>query len=486
MGDRKCEYITAPPRKPVHKFMTMYLPPAKGQPVFFVNTNGLDFFHQNLAQRLDGQFNTEFWSKLVLQLSHSEPAIRHAVSAVSIIHRDVEASMTNPSGYTNADPAASKEWNQAMQLLSARIQAKPNSNLVPLVCCLLFTCVEFLKGNVDSAFVHVQSGFKILSTVRNRAAFAESPGLSPEDLIAIEEHIVPMFARLNALCSLFGRVTPPINTITDGSQTQMTNIADARQILYEAIDPSVRFIRSAGRRAEQFELTVNDFIDQVKLQNALESWRADFHELLIELNKEGKSPKKEPVNLLIMQYLVVHTWLMVCTTAEETAIDLYTPALQEIVNLGGEITMDRAANDTPPPLSFDMQMIGPLYYTAVKCRDPVIRRQALNLLKLAPRREGLWNAHHAYVTAKRIIEIEEKGLRNRSELPNESSRLRGVNLPSDEARIYNTSNMPGERRKFDGSIVPSPSMPGMIEVVFMTKPDGPLGPWKLFTEQIEL
>src|ERR1700712_2934178 len=165
IGGRKCEYNTARSARLPRNVITIYLPPTQSHPVFFVNDRGLDFFHHNLAAKLDGQFDSEFWSKLVLQLSHSEPSIRHAVSAISVIYRDVESSLRHPAGYVNANPEAQQEWYKAIKSLSARIQAHPNSNLVPLVCCLLFTCIEFLRGNVESSMLHVQSGFNILAAL---------------------------------------------------------------------------------------------------------------------------------------------------------------------------------------------------------------------------------------------------------------------------------------------------------------------------------
>jgi hypothetical protein len=206
------------------------LPPAQTQPIAFHNTSGLDFFHRKLAAKLDGHFDSEFWSTLVMQLSQTEPAIRHAVAAISAIHKDVENSTTGLSpDFIIADPVALNESHAAMKCLSARIKAHPSSNFVPLVCCLLFTCLEFLKGNVDSALVHVQSGFNILSTIRSGENTANSQGqlLLSSDIDAIEKYIVPMFSRLNSLCTLFGRVTPPIYSVRDRSDSPHDNLADA-------------------------------------------------------------------------------------------------------------------------------------------------------------------------------------------------------------------------------------------------------------------
>lgn len=479
MGDRKCVYGSLLPIAKARNVITVYLPPVQNQPVFFINTDGQDFFHRNLASRLDGQFDSEFWSKLVLQLSHSEPAVRHAISAVSVLHRDVETSMTEQQGYITANPAVARELGAAIQSLSRRMADNPNSNLVPLVCCLIFTCVEFLRGNVDSAVVHVRSGFKLLGGVRmsnsTESTITGESAYTQEDLHAIEEHIVPMFSRLNAVCSLFGKVTPQVLALMhqEDAGVLFEDLTQARQRLYEAMDPAIRFIRSAGRRAEGFELTVEDFVEQVKLQTTLEDWRGRLSGLM----ESDTAANKVAATLLIVQYLVVHTWLMVCTTAEETAIDAYMHAFEEIVTLSEQVTSSRAKDTQLQPLSFDMQIIGPLYYTAVKCRHPLLRRRALALLKLAPRREGLWSAQHAYVIARRIIEIEERGMAG---LVTEAGQV------SDEGRVYNHDTMPGEYRKFARGIVPSPSMPGTIEVGFQMKPKGALGPWHTFTEAIAL
>jgi hypothetical protein len=181
--------------------ITVYLPPAQNQPVFFANTHGLDFFQRNIAANLDGQFDAKFWSKLVLQLSHSEPSIRYALSAISITYQDIESSLQHPAGYVDANPEARQALGAAMKDLSARIQAHPNSKLVPLVCCLLFTCIEFLMGNVESSMLHVQSGSNIVAA-RYCNSNAATNVVSPNDLKSIDDHIVPIFSCLNVLCSL--------------------------------------------------------------------------------------------------------------------------------------------------------------------------------------------------------------------------------------------------------------------------------------------
>jgi hypothetical protein len=487
IGGRKCEYNTARAAPPPRIKVTVYLPPTQRQPVIFVNDRGLDFFHKNLAAKLDGQFDSKFWSKLVLQLSHSEPSVRHAVSAISAFYQDVESSLRHPAGYINANPEAQQEWNKATKSLSARIQAHPNCNLVPLVCCLLFTCIEFLRGNVESSMLHVQSGFNILAALlpNSDAASGLGSNFSSNDLKAIKDHIVPMFSSLNVLCSLAGRITPPIYTPTAKNDSPHEDFADSRRRLVEISDTCIRFIGEASLKAARFQIDVEDFIEQIKLQTRLDAWCDQLDELLERMQAAGTTAKRDALNLLLVHYKVIYIWLRVCATAGEMATDSYHTDFDELVHYAEQVAKPGMGTGTPQSLSFDIHIMGPLYYAALKCRHPAIRRRALELLQLAPRREGLWNAHHAYATAKRVIELEERNL-NGQELPDETSRLHGLPLPNDESRIYNLGEMSSNFRKFDHTIVPSPTCPGTLEAVFQTKPWGLLGEWQTTTEYIKL
>lgn len=467
--------------------ITIYLPPTQSQPVFFVNDRGLDFFHHNLAAKLDGQFDSKFWSQLVLQLSHSEPSIRHAVSSISVIYQDVELSLRHPAGYVNANPEAHQQWKSSVESLSARIQAHPNSNLVPLVCCLLFTCIEFLRGNIECSMVHVQSGFNILAALRRNSHGASdlALNLSSSDLKAIEGHIVPMFSRLSLLCSLAGRLTPPIYALTDNEGSPQEDLTDSRQRLVEISDTCLRFIREAIPRATVFQIDIEDVVEQIKLQTKLDAWYSQLEELLERMQAAGIPVKQDALNLLLVQYKVIYIWIRVCTIAGESATDSYHTDFEELVHYAEQMTKLGVGMVTPQPLSFDIQILAPLYYTALKCRYRATRRRALEMLRLAPRREALWNAHHAYVTAKRVIELEEGDL-NGHELPDETSRVHGLPLPDDASRVHNQGEMPFGFRMFGHSIVPSPTFPGTLEAVFQTKPWGPLGEWHTTTEYIKL
>jgi hypothetical protein len=481
-GGRKCQYITV--QRP-RNIITVYLAPARSPPSLLDNGRDLDFFRQNLAAKLDGQLHSNFWSKLVLQLAHSEASVRHAVSTLSILHQDVALSLQHPAGYVDANPEAQKEWDKSIKSLSARIAKHPDSSLVPLVCCLLFACVELLRGSVDSFMIHIENGFNILVPLQRPIDTTSvcSARLPYSELEEIDDHILPVFTRLNLLCSLAGKMTPPMRTRNGSEQAPHVDLTDSRLHLFQISDVCIRFIRKASPKAAVFEVDFDDFVEQAKLQSRLGAWYQKLTELLERLKLAG-TLDHQALSLLVIHHRVIHIWLRVCTIAEENSTDSYLSDFKIIVHHAEQLSK-QCTTAAPQPLSFDIQTIGPLYYTALKCRHPVIRRKALELLRLAPRREGLWNAHHAYATAKRVIEIEERHMDGET-LPDETSRLHGLHLPNDADHIYNYGEMPFDYQKHSHRIVPSPSRPGMLEAVFQYKPHGLFGKFEAIKEYIKL
>ncbi|KAL1853788.1 hypothetical protein Plec18170_005180 [Paecilomyces lecythidis] len=271
-------------------------------------------------------------------------------------------------------------------------------------------------------------------------------------------------------------------TIEDSPQEDLT---DSRRRLFEISDACIRFIRETSQRAAMFHIDVDDLAEQAKLQTRLDAWCHRLDELLHRMQATGNPAKQDALNLLLVHYKVTYIWMRVCTTAGEMATDSYHSDFEDLVHYAEQIVKPAVGMATPQLLSFDMQILGPLYYTALKCRHPAIRRRALEMLQLAPRREGVWNAHYAYATAKRVIELEERHF-NGQEFPDETLRVHGLPLPDDESRIYSPGEMSFRFRKFNHSIVASPAYPGMLQAVFRTKPWGLLGGWQTITEYIKL
>ncbi|KAF2094126.1 hypothetical protein NA57DRAFT_80544 [Rhizodiscina lignyota] len=100
-----------------------------------------------------------------------------------------------------------------------------------------------------------------------------------------------------------------------------------------------------------------------------------------------------------------------CLSCEEAIYDSLHPQFHTIIRSATELlALDSDAKPTEevqrPTFSLEMGIIWSLCWTVYKCRDPHARRQALALLRKAPR-EGVWIGDIQACIAERVIEIEE-------------------------------------------------------------------------------
>ncbi|PHH82066.1 hypothetical protein CDD82_7147 [Ophiocordyceps australis] len=61
-----------------------------------------------------------------------------------------------------------------------------------------------------------------------------------------------------------------------------------------------------------------------------------------------------------------------------------------------------------PSFSADLGIVPPLFVVATKCREPRLRRQAIQLLSSSARREGMWDSQLAARIGQWIMEVEEE------------------------------------------------------------------------------
>jgi hypothetical protein len=481
---RTCEgYITTSKTTKPWSVVTVYLPPPQKQRSALLVSQETEFYHQNIAPKLSGYFHSDFWHVLIMQFSQSEPAIHHAVSAISAIHRGIEHTSSKADLSQNPwNRSALQHYNTAIKCVSTRMQQDPNSKLIPLMVSLLFTCIEFLHGDAQSAMIHMRSGFTMLEQSRQHSSSASSDISDLQhttDASAIERYLVPVFSALDILCVLFGQVYSFERPSTGTDDVTFTTVLGARQRLVELMDAAVRFIYVAEARVYDRAVTMDDYITQMKLENELWEWRSRLDDLVSNLIRSNEPPVENAIYLLCIHHRVVSIWLSVCLSNEEAAMDAHTTSFEEIVDLGSKLTTE-TIQQRPEKFSFELQIIPPLYYTAIKCQVPSVRRRAVELLRLAPRREGLWNAHVATKVAEMVIEIEERSMACEEGSPLEMARLRWKHLPAGISRI-DVIDLPRSLKTAEDVSNPVPARVG-----FRFKPCAVSGECYDFTEEIIL
>ncbi|EXM14576.1 hypothetical protein FOTG_17041 [Fusarium oxysporum f. sp. vasinfectum 25433] len=141
---------------------------------------GLQYFCEVAAPRLLGPKSPYFWTHLVMQLSESEPIVKHSLLAISSLYETREVQKTPPA----MPSLALQHYNAAIQGLKTT-----QSDVLALLGCVLFTCIELLQSNNGTAIRHCAHGIAIMERCDNPWA---------------REHLVPIFRRISVLPLLFG------------------------------------------------------------------------------------------------------------------------------------------------------------------------------------------------------------------------------------------------------------------------------------------
>jgi hypothetical protein len=99
-------------------------------------------------------------------------------------------------------------------------------------------------------------------------------------------------------------------------------------------------------------------------------------------------------------------------TDSEMVYDQYIADFQYITRTCAALMLTRDNVHFPKNTrySHDVGVVPPLHVTATKCRDPVIRREAVELLFASPRQEGMWDGVLTARIGKWMTACEEDGL----------------------------------------------------------------------------
>lgn len=302
---------------------------------------------------------------------------------------------------------ATEQYGKSIVQLRESLESGKQGTVTALMCCILFVCFDSLRGHVESSMIHLQSGLKILRSMKIR---------SESDKHIIENYLVPIFMRLSIQSILYvdtARGEQRFNFATsllvleeESTQfrTPFETLEDARGYLVGATDGLFRafymFDENTGL-LEQSAQAINQF--QVYREKLL-GFEKPFIEFLAR--KSLKFNKMEVRGAALLK--IHHTCAKVMTAIglvhidpQHTAADEREvfldglPAFETIVHMSRSLIQagEEDAKDGSPSLAFstDLGVIGPLYYVCIKCPSQALRDEAMKLLERAPRKEGMWD-----------------------------------------------------------------------------------------------
>lgn len=390
-------------------------------------------------------------------MAFSEPAVRHALIALGYLHSTESGSLKHArSRFTALTESKTflHHYNMSVKTLVDRMGQSGYTTEIGLVTCLLFVCMEFLRGNHHTAFTHLINGLDIITECKKerRHDSVDSPLSSRSDCTAtkmpsfntstlIEDELIPIFVRALTSALLYGAVLDirPYVTNLDlqhYDNLQFSNIREMQLSAYEVRNHSIYQSRYLGIKRHLYQVKAFSAKELEQKQLVLDCQRAWFVAVEHYRNTHALTDSDElVVNELLIGHHITYIWLTCQLDPTAMAIDAYLEDFKTVL-LYCERILDSMDLDTPQHaarFTFEISLIPALYSVALRCRCPVTRRKAVALLQRNPPREGLWDVATHLLVVKCAIEMEEKEVNDRG-WPVERSRLWNVGVNADMDR----------------------------------------------------
>ncbi|GAB1314165.1 Aspercryptin biosynthesis cluster-specific transcription regulator atnN [Madurella fahalii] len=408
---------------------------------------------------------------------------------------------------------AFKQYSHALNALVRTDSGETISHRTRLMANVLLACFDSFVGDHRQAIVQIQTGLGLLERLRaeRRRAFLAPPEEPVEEeltqmftRLAIQAKSYdmafhfpqPWVVRLTAPSnqgqdpsSPASDASSPISVSQNPIPDRFASVMEARVAWDKLCERIFRFTETMFAYAQNGVMGVLPTSLQhygVSFKTDIEAWSQAFDHILASRTAPGvSSQEKAGIAVLKMFQIMGKILFMMTFSDSEMHFDNFTPLFQAIVDLALEVVGDEerraaarrcpdpgfcrhrlpsqrhepdifggheyAARHIKPSFSADLGIVPPLYVVATKCRDPRIRRQAIQLLRSSARREGMWDSELTARIGMWIAEIEEEADEADDELDSSPNRYFGATrMPTPGASPVQAMSRPSTSTSANG------------------------------------
>ena len=392
-----------------------------------------------------GTVDATFWEDLVPRLAQTCTFVWDTVVCLGSLQEHVPyTSLTttyDSRGLTKITNRGHRQalrfYNRAIMNVRQLTERDEIDDSVVVLSYILFASVEFQQRNVRTGNDLVERCCKILSGDLSALYFRQEP-IGGQ---AVHQVVTPFVLRRGVLVATLGNGLPPlwaanneVGNMLKAVLSRSLALNDARVQFHSLVYHCYDLIRLAD-----FIPNIKDddpdmvlFLSQRQsLLYKLMQWKTSFNAtrcLTPDLGTDWIG------SYLLMYWAVCYISLAACVSLRQTNFDKYMDYFAEIIE-HATICLAHSAQFTNAQLvsNVDTGVIPPLYFCATKCRDPILRREALRLMRQAPQQETSWAFVAPERVAAKVISVEEGG--NHPHSPEDFPELQYVGMPPEERRF---------------------------------------------------
>ncbi|KAK2593025.1 hypothetical protein QQS21_009279 [Conoideocrella luteorostrata] len=335
-----------------------------------------------------------------------------------------------------------------------------------LMASILLACFDSFVGDHKPAILQIQSGLRMLEHLQSQYPDHRVP--RPEGYI--EDELLNIFTRLAIQAKSYDMAfhfpqpyviqlappqppspgsSPPSSDIGSPGSPSSIVIPIYFETLLDARLASDKLCTRLLKFIERLQIAKNNTSNVlpaswrefgIELKAELDAWsRAFEHIFQSRLNPQLSHIEKAGISALKMFQINSDVLFLMMFCDTEVHFDAFYPHFKNIVSLGWEVVAaeERKAaaemcrnpencqhsqhvdsqgaftagqfnpSHIKPSFSADLGIVPPLYVVATKCREPNLRRQAIQLLRSSARREGMWDSELAANIGDWVMRIEE-------------------------------------------------------------------------------
>ena len=394
------------------------------------------FFCYQTGQQLSTALDVKNTHQLILQASHCDEAVRSAVIALGSIGERLSINnlLTLDNEQANAcHNFAHLQYYKALRHLRERISNKPEGSAnLAVILSFLFAVFEFLQGNDIASLVHFRGGLNILQ--QGQESLPTGLQTIPSEQDPITHEILRIFSILDLQATVWLGLKffqAPMIISLDGPgdspvySDPFSTLDEASESLNHQIVSMYHFKRLVAvhdNGVSRDQVSQEFHAEGEELGVKLKKWSISFEALIQKLWGELNEEMSQRIVVLKINY---ETNLMILTACLQASDQQYYAdhelEFRKIIALARAVVQTKkdlerivAANNKRDPVSifsFHIGVIQPLYFTAIKCQNLDVCREAIALLSSSPWREGAWDSTTmARIAARRVQEDEARSL----------------------------------------------------------------------------
>lgn len=372
-----------------------------------------DLFRLRTAHQVGGSFNHAFWTGDVLRAARVYPAVWHACLSFAALDYRAKKPAAPEVDKNSLYSFALLQHNASIRhMVKIAQQASPSyaDQETFMLVSMLYTGLCCLQGDVAQAAEHARTSILLFYQWRFwEHQHQGRPGhiLSPGALISlISLYESQIFGRIRDVPkpNWYLQGNPPAEP--DEPYQSMSEAFVSIQPMLTAIFQAFPMVTLPGdiTKVANYDDTVREY------KSRLAVWRSKFKALL-DTQPDDASTKHGAIQLQLME-VAVYVCLHLDRTLGEESFDQFTDSYTKINHLSRQlIDLEKEASAKQgidgQGFSYSVSVAELLFGVGRTCRDRLIRREAVALLRQWPRRDGIWRPIVVAAMCAAVIELEE-------------------------------------------------------------------------------